>query len=302
MTVHEAYQYYKRVKQKDLRGSTTDLYDSYMIQLNQFLLKQEQAPTDRQHARFKLSSVTAIVANQFFDQSRQGGRYRNNMLGYLKSFYTFFIDRELVDRNPFGKLKSVPVDESEDHKLFTAEQASALQEDMLSSKDEQLWLFCQFAYFLFVRPGQELRLLKVGDNLDKQVRISSGNGKNRRTGYVDIPKVLEQSIQHYNLRDYPRHHYVFTADQKPGPQAVGINYFYKRHVRYMKSHGLFGHDYDLYSWKPTGAITLYQHTKDLLRVQRHCRHSSPDQTFTYLRKHGLVFAGQNPTDFPAIWL
>jgi integrase len=301
-TVYQAYQYYKRVKQKDLRGSTIDLYSSYVRHLEQFLLKLERAPKERKHPEFKLSAITIVIANLFFDQLQQGGRYRNNMLGFMKSFYTFFIDRELIGKNPFARLKDVPVDESEGHRPFTTNEAVALREDMLSSKDEQLWLFCQFMYFLFLRPGQELRLLMIGDILDRQVRVKSTHGKNRRTGYVDIPKVLEESIQHYKLRSYPKHHYVFTADQRPGPVPAGINYFYKRHVKYLKSHGLFGFDYDLYSWKPTGAIALYQHTKDLLRVQRHCRHSTPDQTYTYLRKYGLVFAGQDPTDFPAIWL
>lgn len=35
--------------------------------------------------------------------------------------------------------------------------------------------------------------------------------------------------------------------------------------------------------------------------QRHCRHSTPDQTYTYLRKAGLVFDGQDMSNFFAIW-
>ncbi|QHV97904.1 hypothetical protein [Spirosoma endbachense] len=48
-------------------------------------------------------------------------------------------------------------------------------------------------------------------------------------------------------------------------------------------------------------MTLYKTTKDILRVQRHCQHSTPDQTYTYLRKHGMLFEGMDTTDFPAIW-
>ena len=43
----------------------------------------------------------------------------------------------------------------------------------------------------------------------------------------------------------------------------------------------------LYSWKHTGAIKLYQATKDMKKVQRQCRHWSITETDNYLRDLGL---------------
>ncbi len=279
ITVQAAFDYYKQVKTKDLRGNTTmELYTDYAQLLFRFLLRKEGRDPDAKPMpipRTQLLQITPALANEFMDSLTQGGRYRNNLLGWLKSFFKFFDQdhRGLIIKNPFAQFTNVPVDESDDHRPYTAEQATKLREQILASGDVQLWRFVQFAYFLFVRPGQELRLMKVGDLQADRVRIVSTHGKNRKIGYVDIPVLLKTMIDEDGLRNYSANHYLFTTDGHPGPVAVGKNYFFKRHAEHLKKLGLFGLDYDLYSWKPTGAISLYRHTKDLLRVQRHCRHS-----------------------------
>ncbi|QIP16850.1 hypothetical protein G8759_31515 [Spirosoma aureum] len=295
LTFSQATEFYKKVKNKELRIDTTmDLYDLYIRHFQAFL-------DEKKMGDILLKKITSRLAHEFFDQVDVGSRHRNNMLGFFKSFATFFIDREDIEVNPFQRLKNLKVDESDDHRPFTAEQSRAIRDEILATGNEQLWLFCQFIYFLFLRPGKELRLLQVRDILETQVKVVSERSKNRKIGFLDIPTALEQVIQHYRLRSYPGHYYVFTIDRKPGLQAVGVNYFYKAHRKILEKLELYGHDYDLYSWKPTGAVTLYKTTKDILRVQRHCRHSTPDQTYTYLRKHGMLFEGMDPTDFPAIW-
>ena len=294
-TFEDAYQYYRQTKKTEFRENTDGLNEHYFRHFRTFLDQKKRAD-------IPLKDIKSTLMFEFFDTAAVGGRFRNNMLGHFKSFFTFFIDRELLPvKNPCSAIKKVRVDASEDHRPFNAQQAKDIRAAILDRGDEQLWLFLQFIYFLFVRPGEELRYLRVGDILSDQIRIESGTAKNRKTGFVDIPTALEQLIQKNNLRNYPATHYVFTIDGHPGPQHVGENYFYKRHRKIMEQLDLFGHDYDVYSWKPTGAIVLYKATKDIMLVQRHCRHSTPDQTYTYLRKHGLVFEGQRVTEFPQLW-
>ncbi|QHV99638.1 tyrosine-type recombinase/integrase [Spirosoma endbachense] len=293
-TFEDACQYYKATKKIELKSNTEGLNDQYFRHLRTYLLSKNQSNVE-------LKDITVKMMFEFFDQLKVGGRCRNNMLGFYKSFFKFYIYRELIARNPCLSIINVRVDASEDHRPFNADQAKEFRSAILATGDEQLWSFCQFIYFLFLRPGEELRLLKVGDILNEQVRVTSGNSKNRKTGFVNIPSALEQLIQKKRLRDYPATDYLFTVTGYPGPQHVGENYFYKRHKKIMQDLGLFGHDYDLYSWKPTGAVVLYRATKDIMFVQRHCRHSTPDQTYTCLRKQGLVFEGQRVTEFPELW-
>ncbi len=291
-TFEDAVTYFTATKK--YRENTGTLNEHYYRHLRAFL--KEEGWLQR-----PLKDLPKPLMFKFFDTVAVGGRFHNNMLGFWKGFFSFFVKREMLVRNPCADIDKVKVDASEDHRPFNAQQAKDIREAILATGDEQLWLFCQFIYFLFLRPGEELRLLKVGDLLADQVRISSSTAKNAKTGFVDIPPALEKLIQHYRLREYKPTDYVFTALRHPGPKHVGVNYFYKGHRKIMEQLGLFGHDYDLYSWKPTGAVVLYRAVKDIMLVQRHCRHSTPNQTYTYLRKMGLVFEGQRVTEFPELW-
>ena len=294
LTFEQAVAYYKTTKAVEFKGNTEELNDHYFRHLRKFLVSKGKS-------EIALKDVSVPIMFEFFDTTTVGARFRNNMLGFFKSFFTFYISRELLGKSPCAAIKNVRVDASEDHRPFNAQQAKDIRAAILDNGDEQLWLFCAFIYFLFVRPGEELRLMKVGDILTDQIRVTSGNAKNRKTGFIDIPPGLEQLIKQHRLRYYSPTDYVFTIAGHPGPVHLGENYIYKRHRKIMENLGLFGHDYDVYSWKPTGAIVLYKATKDIMLVQRHCRHSTPDQTYTYLRKQGLVFEGKRVSEFPELW-
>ena len=85
-------------------------------------------------------------------------------------------------------------------------------------EDPQLWMAIEFEYYCFLRPGKELRLLKIGD-IDfarGTVRVRAINAKTveRR---VAIPWVFLTAIrEEYGLQNYPRGYYVIGKDGKPG--------------------------------------------------------------------------------------
>lgn len=94
ITLHEAFLYYKSVKSKDMRtGTTMGLYSDYADLLFRFLLKKEGRDQDVKPLpapKALLLQITPVLANEFIDSLTQGGRYRNNLLGWLKSFFKFF--------------------------------------------------------------------------------------------------------------------------------------------------------------------------------------------------------------------
>ena len=55
-------------------------------------------------------------------------------------------------------------------------------------------------------------------------------------------------------------------------------------------------EYTIYGYKHTGAISLYRKTKDIKKVEQHCRHSTIQQTNQYLRDLG-VLAEDEELDF-----
>jgi integrase len=209
----------------------------------------------------------------------------NKHLGVFETLYNFYIDRKQISENPFVKVKTLP-ERPGKHNAFSPAQIKRIREACVLTEDHQLWLFLNFIHYTMARPGSELRLLKVGDILEKTIRIIPENAKTT-SGHVLIPPPLEQLIVDYKLRDYPPGDYVFTIAGVPGPKPTYEKYFYNQHRRILTLLKLNDKPYDLYGWKHTGVIALYKATKDVKLIQRQCRHKSLDQTDKYLRDLGL---------------
>ncbi len=240
-----------------------------------------------------LSQCNLKVATHFFLYLKEtrgvGNKTYNNYRGYFSILFNFYIDQqELPLKNPITRVESLSVEASELHLPFSNAQLSAIQEKLLEQGDKQLLLFISFIYYTFARPTEEVRLLQVKDIREKTIFIPSRRAKNNKGEHITIHPDLEVLIKEHGLRDYPKDYYIFTADQKPGEVPAGVNYFYKRHKKLLEELGLADQSYTLYGYKHTGAINLYNATKDLLTVQRHCRHSTAAQTETYLRKYGVI--------------
>jgi hypothetical protein len=191
--------------------------------------------------------------------------------------------------NPAARIESLPLETSEMHMPFSNEQQLRIKETLISKGNQQLLLFIKFLYYLFLRPGFELRLLRVRDIKQHTVFVPAADrAKNNKGEHVVIPAALEEIIGEFRLRRYNKEYFVFSALGVPGPELAGINYFYKRHRKLLDELALTDEQYTLYGYKHTGAINLYEATKDLLAVQRHCRHSSSSQIDAYLRKYGVI--------------
>lgn len=120
-------------------------------------------------------------------------------------------------------------------------------------KDLQLWLSCQFEFYCYVRPGKELRTLKIGQiDFDAgNIMISKSVAKTDTDKILIIPDVFLKEIQW--LRNYPRHYYVFSKEGKPGSVMLGRNNLRYRFVRIRKKLNMPEH-YKHYSFKHTGNV------------------------------------------------
>lgn len=83
-------------------------------------------------------------------------------------------------------------------------------------------------------------------------------------------------------------HFIFGKKQAPGEAMPYRSTFWERNVKVLKELNYTDRPYDIYSYKHSGAISLYRATKDIKLVQRQCRHQSIEQTNTYLRDLGLL--------------
>jgi hypothetical protein len=218
-----------------------------------------------------------------------GNKTYNKYRGYLSTVINYYIEHlELLIKNPVAKVEHLRVVESDMHKPVRVEHLQLIRKHLLEKGDKQLFLFINFLYYTFTRPNEEIRRLQVKDIREKTIFIPSSRAKNNRGEHIGIPVALEKLIQEYKLRDLPPDYYVFSNNGQPGEKLVGGRYFYRKHIKLLQELKLDKYNYTLYGHKHTGAITLYEQTKDILAVKNHCRHTSSAQTDTYLRKYGAM--------------
>ena len=224
----------------------------------------------------------------------------SNFIGTLRTMWTMFTAREILTVNPFLKITKRK-GRSGQHIPYSPEQIRQYKKVCLEKLgDEQLWLFVNFIYYGFFRPAEEGQNLQIKHILKKTIVVPGELAKNNLTEHVRIPKPFEAIIEKYKLRSYPPNYYIFTLSGKPGPKPVGNKYMYMHNRKVLEKANLTDQDYDLYGWKHTGVIALYQATKDIKLVQAQCRHKDINTTDKYLRDLGL-FLDEDALDlFPEL--
>lgn len=180
-------------------------------------------------------------------------------------------------------------------RYFQKHQVQLLGETIRDNNDD-LWLFVQFMFYTFIRP-KELRGLKVGDVLldEGEIRVPAAISKNKKTQFVAIPDIFMSKLDF--LKDLPPGHFIFPG--RDDGKALSKNTMYRRHRKILE-HLEFGSEYSLYSWKHTGAITLFRKGVSIKEIQMQMRHHSLDQTDQYLRQLGARDVVHLRKVFPSI--
>lgn len=236
-----------------------------------------------------ITVMTHGVLVDFFNFLVAGGMSDRTIKKYksvLRWFFAEMVQEKIIHVNPV-------LDITVRGKIVDQAPKPILKDDMellkaaIQSQDPQLWLACQFQFYCFIRPGTELRLLKMQDvNLHAQlITITSVIAKNRRTETVQIPshfaKLLTSS---YRLQDCPKDFYVFGKHGHPGPEPMGRNNFRVRFNKIRDQLNL-SKDYKWYSWKHTGATAAVDAGIPERHLMNQLRHKSFESTDHYFRRH-----------------
>lgn len=181
-------------------------------------------------------------------------------------------------------------------RYFQPHQIARLKK-YISSKDPQLWLFVQFIYYCFIRPG-ELRHFKASDVLlsEESLIVKSSISKNHKTEYVAIPKPFFPHLKYVNT--LKPNEYLFPS-YKDHSKPIGLNTMSTRHRKILKELG-FGVEYKLYSWKHTGAVMAAKSGVGVKELQLQLRHHSLDQVNEYLRQMGVSDLDNLKNKFPKL--
>ena len=157
--------------------------------------------------------------------------------------------------------------------------------DAIKPKDPWLWLACEMLYYCAIRPGTELRLLKIGDvNLkSKTIRIRAELAKNKTTEIVSFPDELLNHMKLLNLDQYEKDLYLFGKNGIPGITPMGKNTMRNR-FNYYRDALHISTDKKFYSWKHSGAISAIENGASIYEIKDQLRHRSIATTEEYLKK------------------
>ena len=174
--------------------------------------------------------------------------------------------------------------------------------DTISVKDPQLWMAIEFQTYWFLRPGKELRLLRIRD-IDFArglINVDRFRAKTNRERYATIPRHFLLKLRNqYQLQKYNPDHYVFGKECRPGPVCLGKNNLKNRFNGFRKTLNM-PDSYKLYSWKHTGNSLAADSDINMLALRDQNGHTSVQTTEIYL-KHKLGVVNKEIQDkFPCL--
>ncbi|MDR1198801.1 MAG: site-specific integrase [Prevotellaceae bacterium] len=288
------------LRMQQLRKGTLITYESRYRVFKNWLI-------DKSMAHLDIVAITNDVIVQFFtylrDELKHTAHTFDSYAGLLSSLFDFIIKEKGIVNNPVHNL---PV-----NRHTTDNGAEALHKEdlnlimkVMDDADPQLALACRFEYYCGLRPGIEVRLMKVGDlNLRhgvSRVKISSEHCKTTHRKDVIIPDIfLDYLINVWHLDKVDKNFFLFGRNRVPGILHLGKNTLRDRFNRIRDKLGL-PNIYKFYSMKHTGAVTLAEQGETLINIRDHLGHSSVQTTEIYLKRHGFNDSAIIRKNFPKI--
>ncbi|MDR1652979.1 MAG: site-specific integrase [Prevotellaceae bacterium] len=207
-------------------------------------------------------------------------KYKSN----VQWLFDYFVDAELIEKNPVYRISNNGVVKDCAAQPFSLDEREMLRA-AIEPANPQLWLACKVQFYCALRPGNELRLMKIKwiDFDNKQIRVPCVEAKNSSTEIVDIPDILFADFVQWKLYTYPSDFYVFGKEGIPSAQHWGKNHFRMEFVKYRDKLGIPANR-KFYSWKHTGAISLIQNGAQPYDLMEHLRHKDFATTEKYLKK------------------
>lgn len=170
----------------------------------------------------------------------------------------------------------------------------------IKENDPQLFLACMLEFYCGIRPGREVRLVKVRnfDLIEGVLTIEAEQSKNGKAGHITMSEELVEICLEYGIADADPDLYVFGKNKHLDSRPLSENMLRFRFNKFRDKHGL-SKDVKLYSFKHLGASYLvHSQTVDIEQLRQHLRHSNITATAHYVKK---VIGHQNnaiKTRFP----
>jgi integrase len=170
----------------------------------------------------------------------------------------------------------------------------------IKEEDPQLYLACNIEYYCFIRPGRELRFLKVGDiDLEKGIiTVRQENAKNKKKQTVTMPDQLIEICKDFGIDTADKQLYIFGWKGNFAKKPISVNMLRWRFNKFRDSMGL-PKGYKFYSFKHTGASLLHMSGISIRELMDHLRHTRLSATEHYLKRHCGIVNERIKLNFPS---
>jgi site-specific recombinase XerD len=245
---------------------------------------------DQWYLAMPLNKITpAIIAEFFVYLASEKGLDRSTCQKFfieLRRVFQYALKRNEIEKIPFDLVVFPPKGEDKSSQVLVPEHMKKLM-DVIKQEDQQLHLACMTEFYCFIRPGTELRLLKVGDvDLENNtIRVIQEHAKNGHKRVVTVPTQLSVLLKEYGIETVDKDLYVFGNKKRPGVKPCSVNMLRWRFNKYRDELGL-SKGYKLYSMKCSGASALHNSNQvSMLALMAQLGHSSLTSTQHYLKKY-----------------
>lgn len=169
----------------------------------------------------------------------------------------------------------------------------------IRKKDPQLFLACMVQYYCFIRPGKELRLLRIGDIDLHQglITVRQDNAKNGLKQIVTMPQQLIDLCYEYGIDTANKDLFIFGKRKRFNTKPVSVNMLRWRFNQIRDSLNM-SKSYKFYSFKHTGASNLHLSGISMRELMDQLRHTKLDATQHYLKKHCGIINDRIRDNFP----
>ena len=278
--------------QSSLRKRTRHTYSCLLRRFEEFLT----------NPRIGLASLTVeefsfIHAQRFMDYYRKKHKLENRTYNYavihMRGFFNVFVEREWIRNNPFKKVKTLEVEETE-IVAFTEDELKKLREN-LPEYNYDLYIVAGLIYYCFLRPAEIMRLQVYHFHVNEgYISVPANVSKNKRQNTIDIPDNFIEDLKQFDL-NHPSTHYVFARHLKRGDKEAAPTRIAGYWREFANQYGI---KKNIYSLKHTGNGRAAENGISARDLQLHNRHSHLDMTQRYLDRFSKKVSTKVVKNFP----
>lgn len=249
------------------------IYNKFLEQIPSHLLQNSVKDFDK------------IDYDKFLVQFKTSSTHYMNRRRTLGVLFSELVRKRLIAYNPLRetiKLKGL----AKLHQIYSSEQLNTVLA-FLKVNYPNLHLCCLIAYGCFLRPHQEIRLLKLKhiNDVYTQIRLSGSENKSKRVRVVNIPIYVQEELK-FRLQNIKNPEINIISNELEAYNICYFNLQWSRAKKKMEKIGLIEKNQTIYSFRHTAAVNVYRKTKDLNILQQLLGHSDMLVTLKYLRGLG----------------